>query len=130
MEAAHKNDSSQGLLNIYWNLLPIQIEGLSANIKLTLHKAVVRSIMTYACPAWELTVDTYLLKLQRLQNKVLRTTGSFPKRTPVSYFHTAFNLAYVYDHITKLCRQQAEAIQNYENKNVRSIGQSEARQKI
>jgi hypothetical protein len=29
--------------------------------------------MTYACPAWEFAADTYLLKLQRLQNKVLRT---------------------------------------------------------
>jgi hypothetical protein len=125
MEAAHKNDSSQGLLNIYWNLVPIQIEGLSANIKLTLHKALVRSIMTYACPAWELTADTYLLKLQLLQNNVLRTTGNIPRRTPVRNLHTAFNLPYLYDYITKLCRQQAEAIQNHENEHVRRIGQSE-----
>jgi hypothetical protein len=27
--------------------------------------------MTCACPAWELAADTCLLKLQRLQNKVL-----------------------------------------------------------
>jgi hypothetical protein len=27
----------------------------------------------------------------------------------------AFNLPYVYDYITKLCRQQAEVIQNHEN---------------
>jgi hypothetical protein len=31
--------------------------------------------MTYACPAWELAADTHLLKLHRLQNKVLRTIG-------------------------------------------------------
>jgi hypothetical protein len=48
-------------------------ERLRANIKLTLHKTVTRSIMTYACPALELAAGTYLLKLQRLQNKVLRT---------------------------------------------------------
>jgi hypothetical protein len=41
-------------------------ERLSANIKLTLHKALIRSIMTYACPAWEFAVDNHLLKLQRL----------------------------------------------------------------
>jgi hypothetical protein len=66
--------------------------------------------MTYACPAWELAADTYLLKLQRLQNKVLRTPGNFPKCTPVSDFHTAFNLPFVYDYVTKLCRQQAGAL--------------------
>jgi hypothetical protein len=26
---------------------------LSGNIKLTLHKALIRSITTYACPTWE-----------------------------------------------------------------------------
>jgi hypothetical protein len=33
----------------------------------------MESVMTYACPAWELVADIYLLKLQHLQNKVLRT---------------------------------------------------------
>jgi hypothetical protein len=38
----------------------------------------------------------------------------------------AFKIPYVYDYITKLCRQQAEVIQNH-NENVRNIGQGEAR---
>jgi hypothetical protein len=83
--------------------------------------------MTYACPAWELAADTYLLKLQRMQNKVLRTIGNFPWCTPVRDLHTAFNLLYVYDYITKLCGQQAEVIQNHENEYVRSIRQGEDR---
>jgi hypothetical protein len=43
--------------------------------------------------------------------------------------HTAFILPYVYDHIKKLCRQQAEVIQNHENEHVRTIGQSVGRHK-
>jgi hypothetical protein len=41
--------------------------------------------------------------------------------------HVAFQIPYVYDYITKLCRQQAEVIQNHENENenVRYIGQGE-----
>jgi hypothetical protein len=35
--------------------------------------------------------------------------------------------AHVYDYITKLCRQEAEVIQSYDNENVRNIGQGEAR---
>jgi hypothetical protein len=54
-------------------------ERLSTNIKLTLHKALIRSVMTYASPAREFAADTHLMKLQRLQNKVLRTTGNFPR---------------------------------------------------
>jgi predicted nucleic acid-binding Zn ribbon protein len=83
--------------------------------------------MTYACPAWEFAAECHLLKLQRLQNKVLRTIGNFPKRTSVRIMHKAFHMPYVYDYITKLCRQQAEVIQNHENENVRYIEHAEAR---
>jgi hypothetical protein len=102
-------------------------ERLSAKIKLILHNALIRSVMTYACPAWELPPDIHLLKLQRLQNEVLRTNGNFPRCTPVHNLHTAFNLPYVFDFITKLCRRQAEVTQNHENEHVCSIGQGEAR---
>jgi hypothetical protein len=83
--------------------------------------------MTYACPAWEFAAKTHLLKLQRLQNKILRTIGKLPRRTAVRDLHMAFQIPYVYDHITKSCRQQAEVIQNHDNENVRYIGQGEAR---
>jgi hypothetical protein len=102
-------------------------ERLSAKVKLTLHKALIRTVITCACPVWELAADTYLFKLQRLQNKVLRTFGNFPRCTPVRDMHTAYNLPYVYDYITKLCRKQAEVIRNHENEHVRGRGQGEAR---
>jgi hypothetical protein len=66
-------------------------ELINANIKQTLHKALIRSVMTYVCPVWELAAVTYHLKLQRLQNKV----GSYPRCTPVRILHTAFRLPYV-----------------------------------
>jgi hypothetical protein len=88
----------------------------------TLHKALIWSIMTYACPTWEFAADNHLLKLLHLQNKVFRTTGNFPRPAPVRDFHMAFKLPYIYDYTTKLCRQQAEVIQNHENANDRTIG--------
>jgi hypothetical protein len=36
-------------------------------------------------------------------------------------------IPYVYDYITKSCRQQAEVIRNHENENIRYIGQGEVR---
>jgi hypothetical protein len=83
--------------------------------------------MTYACLAWELVASSYLLKLQRMKNKVLRTIGNFPRCTPFRDLHTAFILSYVHDYLTKLCRQQAEVIENHENEPVRSIGQGRTR---
>jgi hypothetical protein len=62
--------------------------------------------------------------LQRLQNKVPRSKvphrSSFCKR--LSIFRVR-----IYDHITKLCRQQAEVVQNLENEDIRISGQGEAR---
>jgi hypothetical protein len=102
-------------------------ESLRSNIKRNLHKALIRSVITYACPALKLAADTYLLKLQRLQNKVLRTIAHFPSCTKVRGLHTAFNLPYLYHYTTKLCRQRAEVIQNHENEYVRCTGKGEVR---
>jgi hypothetical protein len=99
---------------------------LSTKSKLTLYKALIRSIMTYACPAWEFVADTHLMKLQRLQNKVLRTTDKFPRNTPIRNIHISLQIPYVYDYITKLCRHQAQVIQHHENTHVRNTGQGEA----
>jgi hypothetical protein len=111
-------------LHIAYSLL--KSEHLSANIKLTLHKALIKRIMTYACPAWEFAADNHLLKLQCLQNNVLHTTGNFWRRTLVCDLHMAFKLPHLYDYITKLCKKQAEVIQNNENASVRNTGQGKA----
>jgi hypothetical protein len=81
--------------------------------------------MTYAIPAWEFAADSHLMKFERLQNKDFRTIRNLPRSTPVRDLHMAFKIPYVYDNITKLCRQQAEVIQNHDNENVRNIGQGE-----
>jgi hypothetical protein len=83
--------------------------------------------MTYASPAWEFAASTHLLKLQRLQNKVLRTIGNFPRRTPVRELHKAFNIPYICDYITKLCRHKQNLYEIMKMQNARHIGQGEAR---
>jgi hypothetical protein len=70
------------------------------------------------------------MKVQRLQNMVLRTIGNFPRRTPVRELHKVFSIPYIYTYVTKLSRQQAEVIQNHGNANVRNSGQAEARHRM
>jgi hypothetical protein len=53
--------------------------------------------MTYACPAWEFTADTHLMKLQHLQNKVLCTTDTFPRNTILD-MHISLQIPYEYDY--------------------------------
>jgi hypothetical protein len=68
VETPHQKDCSQGIPNLCKNLFSIQTWAFSTNIKLTLYKAPVRSVMTHACPTWEYAENGHLLKLQRLQN--------------------------------------------------------------
>jgi hypothetical protein len=63
--------------------------------------------MTHVSRDWEFLADINLLKLLCLQNKVFCTTGNFPRCALVSDLHTAYNLLYVYDYITKLCRHRS-----------------------
>jgi hypothetical protein len=74
---------------------PFKSMRLSANIKLTLNKALITLVMTYACPSWEFAADTQLLKLQRLQNKVRSTTDNFPRCMPVRELQMAFQIPYM-----------------------------------
>jgi hypothetical protein len=50
---------------------------LGTNIKLALQKALIRSVMTYACPVWKFAADTQLPKLQRLNKKVISLLALF-----------------------------------------------------
>jgi hypothetical protein len=43
-------------------------------------------------------VDAHLLKLQHLQNTVLRTIGNHDSYTPVCELHIAFNISYMYNY--------------------------------
>jgi hypothetical protein len=104
----------------------LKSEKLSIRTKMTLYKALIRSKLTYVCPTWETAADKRLMKLQRLQNKLLRVIGGLARRTPTRYMHMTLQILYVYDFIKKTCRKQAEVIRNHDNENVRSIGNGKA----
>jgi hypothetical protein len=116
------------MVRIFINIYPLlESERLNVGTKLTLYKALIGSILIYAYPVWEFAADSYLLKLQLLQNIVLRTICNFPRRTPTRDLHMAFKSPYLYDFVTKLCSEQATVILNHENVDIRNISQGEAR---
>jgi hypothetical protein len=54
-------------------------ERLSANIKLTLHLALIRLIMTYACAAWEFAADTLIFEIAAPAKQGSPHHWKFPK---------------------------------------------------
>jgi hypothetical protein len=73
----------------------LKSEHLSTKSKQTLYKALMMSKITYACPTWEFAADSYLLKLQRLQNRLPRTTGNLRRRPPTHPLHRTLQIPYV-----------------------------------
>jgi len=71
---------------------------------LIIYKALIRSILTYPCPVSEFVMDSYILKLQSLQNKVLQNIGNLPRHIPTRDLHV-FKIPDLYDFVTKLCRE-------------------------
>jgi len=55
-------------------------------------QVIIKSVMifVYTLPTWEF--DSYLLKLQRLQDRILCAAGSFNRYTPVwfAFWHSKF----------------------------------------
>jgi hypothetical protein len=56
---------------------------LTTHIELTFHKAFIMPILSYACTCRASSADTQLLKLQRLQDRLLCTEGNFQRCTEV-----------------------------------------------
>jgi hypothetical protein len=59
------------------------LQHLSTNIKLTLYKALIMSVMAYTCAGLEYAMDVHPLKIQHLENRVPCATGNLDRRTLV-----------------------------------------------
>jgi len=50
------------------------------------------------------------------------------RHTPTRDLHRSFKIPYLYDFVTKLCREQADVTRSHSNLDIRTIGQGEERQ--
>jgi hypothetical protein len=58
----HTETVATKALCIFLSIYPIlKSERLSVGAKLIIYKELIRSMLTYACPAWEFAADGYLL---------------------------------------------------------------------
>lgn len=71
-------------------------------------------------------MDAHLLRMQCLQNRILRAVGSFDRHTLVCKVLKAFKISNVYDYITELCGTQEDIILNSQDPTVHFIGQEES----
>jgi hypothetical protein len=68
----HTETIATKALLIFFSIYPIlKSERLSVGAKLITYKELIRSMLTYACPAWKFAAESCLLKLQRLKKQSL-----------------------------------------------------------
>lgn len=85
----HINTSLKKAQNAFRTLYPLLYfkSPINTEIKSYIYKTYILPIILYASPIWSLTPNYNLEKIQKFQNKVLRTITNSRKRTPNFTIH-------------------------------------------
>jgi hypothetical protein len=75
---------------------------IDIHLALTIYKALIRPIMTYASPVWGFAALTHINKLQAFQNKTLRIITKLPKVLPIHTLHEQTNIPLILTYIKSL----------------------------
>lgn len=75
---------------------------LSRDAKITVYRAYIRPIMTYACPVFANCAKCHMQRLQVLQNKCLRMVLNAPFRTRISSLHKSTGIPMIKTFVDKL----------------------------
>jgi hypothetical protein len=88
----HAETIATQALRILLSIYPLlKSKRLSVGAKLIIYKALIRSMLTYACPAWEFAVGS------DYKTSVLRTIGNLPRHTLIRDLHRSFKIPYLHD---------------------------------
>jgi hypothetical protein len=96
---------------------------ININLALTIYKSLIRSVITYAAPAWGYAAKTHLNKLQIFQNKVLRIITKLPRVTPIDILHEQTGMETIKAHVSRLARKLYSKSQLSDNAHIRQLGQ-------
>ena len=94
---------------------------MKPRIGITLYTALLRSVMTYACPVWRHAAKQHN-KLQILQNKVLRLATKLPRITPVRIIHRDTKMRTIQQYTDHLADEFYLSTENHANPLVARLG--------
>jgi hypothetical protein len=93
------------------------------NLALIVYKSLLRSIVTYASPAWGYVAESYVHKLQTFQNKVLRIITKLPRVTPIDTLHEQTGMSLIKNYIKGIAsRLYLKSASSY-NCQIQELGQ-------
>lgn len=122
-----ENACIKGLKSTRAQIPLLRSQNLNLHVKKIIYSAIVRSRLTYACPAWSHAAHTNIHKLQVIQNKALRIILQRPRLTNITDLHEEAQIETVQQYIEKITTSQAAKLRNHPNTLVQQIGTRQAR---
>ena len=83
---------------------------------------LIRPVLTYAPAIWGGTCDSNILKLQRIQNRVLKIITNAPMYTEIDRIHKDLNVEYLDEHIKTLSKSFYERCHYSKYKLISGLG--------
>lgn len=115
------NKANIGLNKIY-RLINMKSK-LKTNLKVLLYKTIIRPTMTYAAPTWAQAAKTHHNKLQKIQNKTLRTIYRGQYKHKTDKLHQEAKLEKLKDFTNRLTRNFADKTKTIDNPHIQTLGQ-------
>ncbi|KAJ4427739.1 hypothetical protein ANN_25392, partial [Periplaneta americana] len=91
-------------------------------VGLTMYKALIRSVITYAAPAWRFAAVSHLRKLQVIQNQVIRLITHLPRVASRRKFHDELELPTIDEFIARLARNLYAEVRANPNPLISGLG--------
>ena len=90
--------------------------------KINLYKAYIRSVITYAAPAWMGSSKLKMQKIQVLQNRCLRKIGGYDRYTRIQQLHEDLRVERIEDFVKRLAKKMYDKAGRSRNSTIRTIG--------
>ena len=114
------NNKAIGLLIKLYPLLNKKSK-LSIKNKLNLFNTIIRPVLSYACPAWNLISETNFNKIQVTQNKFLRLIGVYRMFTPIHTMHKELGVEMFRNYVKIKSQNYFDRINSQKNNLVKNI---------
>lgn len=95
---------------------------LNPHVGVVMYKALLRPIITYACPVWGHAAKTHINRLQIFQNKVLRIATKLPQCTPIRILHRETRTDIIQEFIKTSAMRFYYRTENHPNPLVAGLG--------
>ena len=119
-------NKAYGMLNRLFPIINYKSK-LHYQVGLVIYKALLRSMVTYACPIWGQASKVHTKKIQIFQNKCLRLITHLPKFISIDILHRETRMETIQEFIESAAKKFYCSIKEHDNELIGNLGNYEPR---